>query len=213
MSTTARLARKLGLGELKVWEGNMREALGKSFYDLRANTLDGKPFDLSALEGKVVLISNIASRCGWSNANFDKLVELDSKYRGQLQIMTFPSNEFGKKEPGNADEIREFAKKYGAKFHLMEKTQVNGPQTHAVFKALKQATGTEDIDVTWNYETKFLVSREGDHIERFSNASEPRDLVSFIDRLIGETEPHEEEVRENSDENLTKSPASFVNTG
>jgi len=211
--TTARLASKLGLKQLKVWEGNLVESVGKPFYALKANTLEGKPFDLSALEGKVVLISNIASKCGWSNANFDKMVELDSKYRGQLQILTFPSNEFGKKEPGGSNEIREFANKYGAKFHIMEKTQVNGPQAHAIFKALKQATGTEDVDIAWNYETKFLVAREGEHVERFSAASDARDLVPFIDRLIGEMDPHEDEVRETTDENLTRSPASFVNTG
>jgi len=210
--TTARLANKLGLNKLKVWEGNLVETVGKSFYQLQTNTLEGKPFYLDALQGKVILVSNIARHCSWSKANFDKIASMELMYRGQLQTLLYPSNEFGNTEPGTPDEIREFMKRYGNRFHLMEKTNVNGPQTHEVFRALKQATGTEDIDITWNYETKFLISKEGHHVERFSNASEPSELVPFIDRLIGEMEPHEDEPHD-EDSSMTKSAASYVHTG
>jgi len=200
----------LGLQNLRVWEGNMMERVGKRFYDLRTKSIDGKKFDLKAVEGRVVLICNIATKCEFSKANFEALVRLDNKYRGELQILAFPSTEFGRDDGLKTGDVQDFAHAYHARFHMMEKTRVNGPDSHEVFKALKRATGTEDTDIAWNYETKFLVDREGNHVERFSNCANPMLLVPFIDRLVGETEPHDEEPRV---DNLTKSDASFVNTG
>jgi glutathione peroxidase len=205
---TARLASKLGLHNLRVWQGDLRHRLGTSFYHLTAKTIDGKPFDFSKLKGNVVLVTNVASRCEYTNRNYDYFVELDKKYRGKLQIMAFPSNEF-KQEPNGPAEIREFVKQFQVQFHMMEKVNVNGPATHDVFRALKKATGTEDVDITWNFETKFLVAKEGYHVERFSNCSDPKDVVPFIDRLVGELD-------EPVDFTLSspiKSDASFVETG
>jgi hypothetical protein len=100
----------------------------------------------------------------------------------------------------------------------MEKIQVNGPQSNELIQALKKATETEDIDILGNYETKFLISREGDHVERFSNAKDPQELVPFIDRLVGELETHEDDENklvehEKNIPHVNKSSASFVNTG
>lgn len=176
----------------------------------RANTIDGTPFDFNTLRGNVVMISNVASRGKWTNSNFDRFVELDKKYRGKLQIMAFPSNEF-KQEPGDTDDILDFAKQFRVKFYMMEKTNVNGPRSHQVFRALKRATGSEDVDITWDFETKFLVAKEGFHVERFSNAKNVEDISPFIDRLVGELDDAEQ-TEPNEDDVPIKSSASFVYT-
>jgi len=210
--TTARLASKLGLNSLKVWEGSLQEKLGKTFYQLATNTIESKPFYLNALENKVVLVCNIAGKSSWANGQFDKLAKFPNKYRGQLQILMYPCKDFGKNELGSMTEVRDFHDQYASRFHIMERTDVNGPEATEVFRALKHATGTDNVDIDWDYQTKFLVSREGVHVERFSGAANPHDLVPFIDRLVGELDPHEEEVRLYDDATV-KSPASFVNTG
>jgi glutathione peroxidase len=168
---------------------------------------------MQSLKDKVVLVSNIASTCNYTPSNFRVLRELDGKYRGQVQILAFPSNEFGKKEPLSPAEIKTFLESEKITCNVMEKTQVNGPSAHEVFKALKHATGTDDIDIAWNYETKFLVSREGHHVERFSNAANLEELMPFIDRLVGELDPHPDEPNDGDKSLLSKSAASFVSTG
>jgi glutathione peroxidase len=207
---TVRLAKKLGLTKLRVWEGNLQK-LGVSFYNLHANTLEGKPYDFAKLQGNVVLVSNVASHCAYAKLNYNRLVELDKKYRGKLQILAFPSNEFGKQEPNDEEWIRQFVSQFKVGFHMMEKCEVNGPSTHEVFRTLKKATGTEDQDIAWNFETKFLVAKEGFHVERFSNAGDPMDIVPFMDRLVGELEEPKNAFEQN--EGPIKSPASFVETG
>jgi glutathione peroxidase len=106
-----------------------------------------------------------------------------------LQIVAFPSNEFGGQEPWEAKQIREFVNKFGVTFYMMEKTTVNGPSAHPIFQALKLATGSEKVDIRWNFETKFLIGRDGITVERFSAAFDPDELVPFIDRLMVETSP------------------------
>lgn len=121
---------------------------------------------------------------GFTKSNYTQLVALHEKYKSDLEILAFPSNEFGAQEPGAPDEIREFVNKYGVKFTMMEKTNVNGPQTHPVYVALKEATKTQGDDVTWNFETKFLVDRNGQSVVRFSKAFDPDKLIPFIDQVI-----------------------------
>lgn len=207
--TTKRLASMLGLGKIKVWEGDLLDTVGKSFYNLRAKKFDGTNFDMNSLKNKVVLVSNIASMCNYAPSNFRVLRELDAKYKGEFQVLAFPSNEVGVKEPLTSKEIKSFLDNERIKMNVMEKTSVNGPQTHEVFRALKKATGTEDIDIAWNFETKFLVAREGYHVERFSNASNLEELIPFIERLVGELE----EPKDERYDMLTRSPSSYVNTG
>jgi len=133
-------------------------------------TLEGRPFDMSQLKDKVTLISNVACACGYTESNYAQFVALDEKYKGDLQIMAFPSNEFGGQESGSPSDIRAFVDAKGVKFHMMEKCEVNGPNTHPVIKALKEATKSQDVDVKWNFETKFLVAKDGVSVTRFSKA-------------------------------------------
>jgi glutathione peroxidase-family protein len=111
---------------------------------------------------------------------------MDVKYGGKLQIVAFPSNDFGKQEPYPPAGIREFVNKLKVKFHMMEKTSINGPAANPLFNALKIATGTEKKDISWNFETKFLVDKNGKTVERFSPAFDPDELIPFIDRLMQE---------------------------
>ena len=136
-----------------------------------------------------MLVSNGACLCGFTKNNYEQLVELDKRYGGNLQIIMFPSNEFGGQEPYDASGIKQFVQKYGVEFFMMEKTHVNGPETHPVIKALKQATGTENVDVKWNFETKFLIAKDGLKVERYTSAFETKELIPFIDRLLAEPSP------------------------
>jgi len=181
--TAQALASKLGLVQVKIYEGTF-EKLGTTFHQLSARTLEGKMLNFSHFHDKIVLITNVASHCGSTNKNYTQLVALDKDYGGKLQIMAFPSNQFGAQEPYSCTEIRKFVDKFGVKFHMMEKVQVNGPATHPVFQALKKATGSEDADIGWNFETRFLVHRNGIDVARFSKAFDPGQLVPFIDTLL-----------------------------
>jgi len=135
----------------------------KSFYDLSANTIDGKEFDLSTLKGKKVLIVNTASKCG-NTPQYEKLEELYRRYGGdKFVILGFPANNFLNQEPGTNEEIREFCKlNYGVTFQMMSKISVKGDDMHPVYKWLtsKKENGVMDSEVRWNFQ-KYLVSNEG----------------------------------------------------
>lgn len=142
-----------------------------SFYSLSALDIDGKKFDFSALKGKVVLITNVASKCGYTDQNYKGLQILQEKYgRYGLVILAFPCNQFGNQERGTNAEIKEFAvSQYGATFQMMEKVEVNGENAHPVFQWLKRNTPKEfgggggtgpGNDLGWNFQ-KFIVDKNG----------------------------------------------------
>ena len=140
--------------------------LSAPLYSMAMTTLEGRPYDASALKGKVVLITNVACACGYTKSNYEQLVALDAKHKGELQILAFPSNEFGGQESGSPKQIRDFVSEKGVKFTMLEKTEVNGPGAHPVYQALKEATSGDDVK--WNFETKFLVARDGVSVTRFN---------------------------------------------
>lgn len=157
-------------------------AVKEVFSSVKA-TLDGSAFDPSALKGRVLLVTNVASKCGYTKSNYEQLNVLAEKYP-ELQILAFPCNQFGGQEPGSAEEICEFVtKKFNAKFKLLEKVDVNGPDTSPVWKALKEATETEKIDVKWNFETKFLISKD-QQVQRFVKACKAGELINNITNFI-----------------------------
>lgn len=188
MSTLmAAVGQRLGLSTFKTVEGSF-EKLGKSFHDLRARTLEGQDVDFARFKGQVVLVTNVACECGFTASNYQQLNELYDKYQGKLEIVAFPSNEFGGQESRDPQGIRKFVDGLGVKFMMMEKTTVNGPNAHPVYLAMKEACGTDE-DVKWNFETKFLVSKDGTRINRYTKAMNPKDLVPEIDRMLGENAP------------------------
>ncbi|KAJ3213648.1 hypothetical protein HK099_007263 [Clydaea vesicula] len=145
-----------------------------------AQTL-GKPFPFSALKGKPVLVVNVASKCGLT-PQYKGLQAIHEKYHDKgLQIIGFPCNQFGKQEPGTNEEISTFCEaNYGVKFTILEKIEVNGANTHPVYKLLKDQTTKEDI--SWNFE-KFLVDKNG-KFERFSPKTTPEELEENIKKIL-----------------------------
>ncbi|WP_409269551.1 glutathione peroxidase [Massilia sp. BHUDP2] len=155
-------------------------------FDFSATTLDGKPMDLSAYRGKVLLVVNTASACGFT-PQYKGLEELHRQYgeRG-LVVMGFPCNQFGKQEPGTEAEIGAFCEKnYGVSFPMFAKVDVNGDGAHPLFKHLKGekpgVLGTEAIK--WNF-TKFLVGRDGEVVKRYAPQTAPSEIAGDIEKQL-----------------------------
>ena len=141
----------------------------------KMNSLAGKPVDLSQYQGKVVLVVNVASQCGYTPQYAD-LQQLHEKYKDQgLAVLGFPCNQFGKQEPGDSKEIAEFCKQnYGVTFDMFAKIEVKGEKAAALYKQLtsKEITPKDAGEVKWNFE-KFLVSRDGKVAARFRSKIKP----------------------------------------
>ena len=159
---------------------------GTSVYDFEAVSIDGKPAALSTQRGKVLLIVNTASACGFT-PQFAGLEKLWETYRDKgLVIVGFPSNEFGGQDPGSNDEIASFCQlNYGVSFPMMAKVKVNGAQAHPLCQWLKNQApgllGTEGIK--WNF-TKFLVGRDGQVIKRYAPNDTPESLRKDIEKAL-----------------------------
>jgi glutathione peroxidase len=157
-----------------------------SVYDFTANSLDGNPVALRDYTGKVLLIVNTASKCGFT-PQYEGLEALYQQYRDRgLAVLGFPCNQFGAQEPGTADEIGSFCQKnYGVSFPMFEKIDVNGDSAHPLYRWLKSGAkgvlGSEAIK--WNF-TKFLVDRQGRVIDRFAPTTKPEDLKSNVEALL-----------------------------
>ena len=157
-------------------------------YDFTAQSLAGEEVSLKRFEGQVLLIVNTASACGFT-PQYKGLEALHRELapRG-FAVLGFPCNQFGKQEPGNADEIGAFCEKnYGVTFPLFEKIDVNGSAAHPLFKHLERAApgvlGTEFIK--WNF-TKFLIRKDGTVFKRYAPATKPEELRQDIAALLAE---------------------------
>ena len=155
-------------------------------YEFSAQTVGGKEQSLDTYEGKVLLVVNTASKCGFT-PQFAGLEELYEKYRDQgLEILGFPCNQFGNQDPGSNDEIQEFCQlNYGVSFPMFAKIEVNGSGTDPLFKHLKKAApgalGTERIK--WNF-TKFLVDADGKVVKRYAPTVKPKDIEKDVKKLL-----------------------------
>ena len=157
-----------------------------ALYKLSAKRIDGSKQSMKDYKGKVLLIVNVASGCGFT-PQYAGLEALWLKYgkRG-LAVLGFPCNQFGGQEPGNEAAIGEFCSlTYDVTFPMFAKVDVNGDGTHPVFAFLKTGApgilGTEGIK--WNF-TKFLVDREGKVVDRYASAHKPEDMADDIERLL-----------------------------
>ncbi|QNM97499.1 glutathione peroxidase [Chitinimonas koreensis] len=155
-------------------------------YDFSAKRLDGAPADLSQWQGKVLLIVNTASECGFT-PQFTGLQALHEQYKERgFEVLGFPCNQFGGQEPGDSEQIGAFCQKnYGVDFPMFEKIEVNGDGAHPLYQYLKKEArgvlGTEAIK--WNF-TKFLVDRQGRVIDRFAPTTKPEELAAKIEALL-----------------------------
>lgn len=154
--------------------------------NFEVKSLDGeKNVDLAEeYKGKVVLMVNVASRCG-RTPQYKPLEAMYKKYKDQgLVVLGFPCNQFGRQEPGSPAEIKEFCdSRYGITFPMFEKIEVNGANAHPLYKYLTsaEAVGTEAGPVKWNFE-KFLINRDGEVVHRFGSREDPAN-EAFIARV------------------------------
>lgn len=152
------------------------ELMGKTIYDFKVESLDGKEINFADFKGKKILIVNTASECGFTPqyADLEKVYE---QYKDKLVVVGFPANNFGGQEPGTNPEIGAFCQKnYGVTFPLAAKVSVKGDDTAPIFKYLteKELNGVKNTTILWNF-TKFLVDENGKLIDSFVSTTKPTD--------------------------------------
>ncbi len=157
----------------------------KSFYDFSATSIDGKEISMSDYKGKVVLVVNVASKCGFT-PQYEGLQALYNKYeKDGLVILGFPSNQFANQEPASDEDIKEFCTlNYGVSFPMFSKIDVNGNNTHPLYGFLKsQQSGFPGDAIKWNF-TKFIVDKEGNVVKRVSSSTKPEKMEDDIVALL-----------------------------
>jgi len=180
-----------------------------SIYSFIAKDIDGKEVYLQDFKGKVLVIVNTASKCGFT-PQYEALEKIYKEYNAKgLEILGFPSNQFAEQEPGTNDEVQSFCKiNYGVTFPLFEKTDVRGDSAHPLFKYLSEAVPFKGFDlnsesgkmlndvltsnfpnflegnsIKWNF-TKFLIDKEGNVVARFEPTEKPEDMIPEIEKLL-----------------------------
>ena len=159
-----------------------------SLYQFEAELLEGDTKQMSDYEGKVLLIVNTASKCGFT-PQFAGLEIVYEKYKDQgFEVLGFPCNQFGGQDPGSNDEIGAFCQRnYGVDFPMFAKVDVKGPEAHAIFRYLtreaKGILGSESIK--WNF-TKFLVSKDGKVLNRYAPTTKPESIEEDIEKALAQ---------------------------
>ncbi|WP_027630356.1 glutathione peroxidase [Ruminiclostridium cellobioparum] len=180
-----------------------------NIYDFKARTIDGNEISLEKYKGKVVIITNTASKCGFT-PQYEDLQKLYEKYKGQgLEILGFPSNQFAEQEPGSNEEIKSFCTlNYGVGFQMFSKTDVRGAGAHPLFNYLTEQAPFNGFDmnhalgkilkslleekfpetlhgdsIKWNF-TKFLIDGEGNVSGRYEPTTSPVDMEQDIEKLL-----------------------------
>ena len=154
-------------------------------YDFTATTIDGEEQSLSAYEGKVLLVVNVASKCGFT----PQYAGLEELYRKHVDsgfvILGFPCDQFGHQEPGDEAEIKEFCSlTYDVTFPMFAKIEVNGDGTHPLYHWLKEEKrGVLGGRIKWNF-TKFLVDRSGEPVHRYAPNTTPEELADDVEKLL-----------------------------
>jgi glutathione peroxidase len=159
-----------------------------SIYEFTADNLAGKPVNLEQYRGKVLLIVNTASNCGFT-PQYEGLEQVYQQFKDKgVEVLGFPCNQFGGQEPGGSEEIGAFCQKnYGVSFPMFSKIEVNGEHAHPLYKYLKsEKGGILGIDaIKWNF-TKFLVNKDGSVYKRYAPQTPPKDLMADIEKLLAE---------------------------
>lgn len=155
-------------------------------YDFKARTIDGRDVSLAEYKGKVLLIVNVASRCGFT-PQYRGLEELHERFgKNGFEVLGFPCNQFGNQEPGSETDIKDFCDlQFGVRFPLFSKVEVNGPGAHPLYEFLKKSKpgflGTKRIK--WNF-TKFLIDRNGRPIKRYSPQTTPTAIEKDVQAAL-----------------------------
>ncbi|KAI9173842.1 hypothetical protein LWI28_007407 [Acer negundo] len=157
-----------------------------SVYDFTVKDARGNDVDLSIYKGKVLLIVNVASQCGLTDSNYTELSQLYEKYKNQgLEILAFPCNQFGAQEPGNNEQILEFAcTRFKAEYPIFDKVDVNGDKAAPLYKHLKSSKGGLFGDsIKWNF-SKFLVDKKGNVVERYAPTTTPLSFEKDVKKYL-----------------------------
>ncbi len=180
-----------GKAQVKVNENNPDENIVNNtinIHDLSVNTLDGKTVSLKEYSGKVLLIVNVASKCGYTK-QYKELEEIYNKYKNEgFEILAFPCNDFGGQEPGTNEEIKEFcSSNYNITFTLFDKIKVLGDEKNPLYTKLINYEPAGDI--SWNFE-KFVIDKNGNVVGRFKSKVKPDDeqIVSLINSELKKTD-------------------------
>uniref|UniRef100_A0A0E0BHR9 Glutathione peroxidase n=1 Tax=Oryza glumipatula TaxID=40148 RepID=A0A0E0BHR9_9ORYZ len=165
----------------------MADDLPTSVHDISVKDIKGNDVKLSEYDGKVLLIVNVASKCGLTNSNYKELNILYEKYKEKgLEILAFPCNQFAGQEPGSNEEIEQtVCSRFKAEFPIFDKIDVNGKEAAPLYKFLKsQKGGFLGDGIKWNF-TKFLVGKDGKVIERYAPTTSPLKIKNDIQKLLG----------------------------
>ena len=156
-----------------------------TIYDFKALTTNGKELDFDQFRGKVLLIVNTASKCGFT-PQFAGLEELNQRYKDKgLVVIGFPCNQFASQDPGSDEEISNFCQiNYGVTFHMMKKIDVNGKNADPIFQFLKdRSKNIFSDDIKWNF-TKFLVASDGVTVRRYAPTVKPNRMKKDIEEML-----------------------------
>ncbi len=165
---------KAFLGTISTTDTDIVKKASASIYDIEIKSLQNQPINLSEFKGKKMLFVNVASKCGFT-PQYKELQQLQDKYKNNLVVIGVPCNQFGKQEPGKADEIQEFCEvNYGVSFLITEKIDVKGSQQHQLYEWLtkKSINGKQNSTVKWNFQ-KYLVDENGNFLDYFYSITKP----------------------------------------
>lgn len=157
-----------------------------NLYDISVQTINGEKQQISAYKGKVLLVVNVASKCGFTN-QYEGLEKVYRQYKDKgVEVLGFPCNQFGSQEPGSEEDIKKFCQlTYDVSFPMFAKVDVNGDQAHPLFQHLKKQApgilGTENIK--WNF-TKFLIDKEGNVVKRYAPQDKPEAIAKDLESLL-----------------------------
>ena len=165
---------------------SMKQSEKNSFYEYSAISIDGEEIGMDTYKGKVVLVVNTASKCGFT-PQYEGLEKLHREYGDKgLVVLGFPCNQFGNQEPGSEGDIASFCQlNYGVSFQMFSKIDVNGDNTHPIYRYLKsqKGGGLFGDNIKWNF-TKFLIDKDGKVVDRFASTTKPESLVKDIEKLL-----------------------------
>lgn len=159
--------------------------MNSSIYDFSARLINGKEIQLSEFKGKVLLVVNTASKCGFT-PQFEGLEKLYRKYSDKgFTVLGFPCNQFQNQDPDTDESIMSFCSlNYGVTFPMFSKIEVNGKNAHPLYKFLKEIkSGFLSRTIKWNF-TKFLIDRDGNVIKRFGPSREPAEIEKYIENIL-----------------------------
>ncbi|GMY30303.1 probable phospholipid hydroperoxide glutathione peroxidase isoform X2 [Fagus crenata] len=187
VSIEAQFSRPVLLFDLRSVRAMASQSQTTSVHDFTVKDARGNDVNLSKYKGKALLIVNVASQCGLTNSNYTELNQVYEKYKDQgLEILAFPCNQFGAQEPGNNEQILEFAcTRFKAEYPIFDKVDVNGDNATPLYKFLKSSKGSIFGDkIKWNF-SKFLVDKDGKVVDRYAPTTSPLSIEKDVKKLLG----------------------------